>query len=128
MKNLNEFKTLIKKYESITLEILETCKEKIEADFKYKLDGDEIPEVLEKITNYDTKDCALCKAIGLQVAGSIEDCHDCAWVKLTNNICYRGVNCETYDNIGLSTSIEDLKKAVGKRAKYMKEVLKQNNL
>lgn len=124
MKNLKEFKALIKKYESITLQDLEKSKKGIERDFD--LDGElgQISDTIAKITKFGSRNCTLCKAIGMDSIGTVAVCQACTWVKSTDNICYSGVNSDTYQHILHATSLHELKEAIEKRAKYMKKVLK----
>lgn len=130
MRNLKEFKELILKYESITLGDLEKSKKQMELrpESDYELNKEEIPEILENITNFGTKFCTLCIGIGMDSVSDIYNCQECTWVKLTNYTCFGGSNKETYTSIDYSTSVLDLKESINKRAKYMRKVLKEKNI
>jgi hypothetical protein len=111
MKNINAFKKLIKRYETITL--------------------DEIKEAnmnLVKLTGFSsTRDCILCREacniLGCDIANTY--CHYCIWAFNTNPYldCLYGVNNKTYYAIEYALDPESLLTAYHARAAHMRERL-----
>lgn len=120
MKNLKEFKALIKRYESITLKEIESISLGSSKNIYFK----RAIRVAEALTGFGDKNkCSLCIAIA-------EDCTICVWA---SGIFYkRGYrlpcadknNAVTFDNFWNAKTNEDLLKAFKARAKRMKAVLK----
>jgi len=124
MKNLKEFKELIKNYRSITME--ELIQEKLNLPNRYSAEDLEDEEdypalIISNLTGYgSTGTCSLC---------FVKDhynfdfpCKDCVWFdsEFTMNPC---INHNTFLNIDEAKSLEDLFKAVKARADYMEEWL-----
>jgi len=107
MKNLAEFKQLIERYETITLEeITETwAKEK--------------GETANKLTGFGSIcTCSLC-----DIRKNFFLCDDCVWGYDTGIKCSGGVNALTYGAIYFAKSPEKLLQAFRMRAKRMRERL-----
>jgi len=118
MKNLPEFKALIDRYESVTIE-------EIEEGFGYDNDGAFTANLL---TGFDSQStCTLCKAVPKNLRGCVL-CKYCTWEATTGNKCYQGGNTETYCEIEESQSPEDLLTAFRARAAYMRQVLKDGGI
>ena len=107
-KNLKEFKALIKRYESITLE--EIKEEQKKHDYFI---GDTIAN---KLTGYGEEEtCTLCKNIDM-----FDDCKGCIYTDVTNAVCGTGINKKTYDRIYGADTPRKLLNAFRARAKHMK--------
>jgi hypothetical protein len=104
-KNIKEFKELILRYESITLD-------EIEEKFT---DGFIDVKSLTGFGNPNT--CSLCIPIKMQ-------CLDCIYNK-TGSVCRKGINSKTYRSIALSDHPLQLKEAYIERAKHMRKILKE---
>jgi len=114
--NEKEFKALIKKYESLTEDML--LDESREDDSMYNL--------LSRTTGFGSqRTCTLCKAIS-KINGDL--CSDCVYGTMSSKrlmiICDDGANEETYSAIQNSDNLTDLLIAIKARAKHMKEVWK----
>ena len=120
MKNLPEFKALIERYESITL--------------------DDIPTPLERYTTANRltgfgskKSCSLCKPL-LEFSESIisvTDCDNCVYGEgydYNVNYCVENENAKTHDKIVYAKTPEQLLKAFKLRAKHMRKILKTKGL
>ena len=113
--NVQAFKALIRRYESITLE---------EIKQNWEGDGDDTMRVL---TGFGHKiKCTLCQAAGyIQFIGNIPDCTKCLYTLVQSAAhlyeCMRG--SETYQNIEKASTPEELLKAVRQRAQYMRKIL-----
>jgi hypothetical protein len=90
MKNLKEFKALIERYESITLE-------EIEENWVKKTYWDASGELTAmKLTGFgDGETCSLCKAVGYYKNGTAK-CEKCVYVEITGCECEDGRNEKTY--------------------------------
>lgn len=120
MKNLKEFKELIERYESITIE-------EIEATGDFVIDDAFIRGLLKqstinKLTGFGTKkSCKLCSAI------ENDFCEGCVYDIGKNNL---GVSCtidqfeESFNLIRDAENAEELLLAIKKRAIVMREHLK----
>jgi hypothetical protein len=125
-KNIKEFKVLILKYETITLEKIK------------ELQG--LTNWAEVLTGFGSKNtCTLCKGVPRTIYDSSEpDCRYCVWYKInpTNTGC-NGINgdynsyktymyitymCITYEAIDDAKTPEDLLNAYRNRAAYMRTV------
>ena len=125
-KNLKEFKALIKRYESITLEEIK------EADVSLPNTTDVIRIVLfqvsgvykqkaNKLTGFgDNSTCTLCILPNL---GS-SDCDGCVYLDMTEDKCNKGINLKTYIRICEANSPTKLRNAFRARAKHMQTLLK----
>ena len=112
MENLKEFKALIKKYESITIEEI----------YKAKDPNDDMFDRAKKITGFGSfSSCTLCQALGDVVR---DGCDGCVWVVKAENTCGQGENVFTYDDIAEAENPAELLAAFKERAKYMKPILK----
>ncbi len=99
--NINAFKKLIQRYETITLE-------EIKDAFKTRRPG-----IAKFLTGYGhAETCSLCKAARM-------DCDNCVYVNY-NSYCNSHV---TYFNIYHSRTPEGLLNAYRTRAKYMRKIL-----
>ena len=99
-KNLKEFKALIKRYESITLE-------------EIKKAGN-IHFAPDKLTGFGTSDtCTLCKI----------ECFECVYHVNTENHCNDGINQKTYREIVYADTPTKLLNAFRARAKHMKTLI-----
>jgi hypothetical protein len=113
MENLKEFKELILRYESITVEEIEN----------HVSDG----FVINSITGFGTHNsCTLCKPIKV-------NCYKCVYCKAFDsevmddkllNYCCRGDAESTYDAIIEAEKPQELKVAFKARANYMRSILK----
>jgi hypothetical protein len=73
--------------------------------------------------------CTLCKEYGIfRDEAIIIECDNCPWMKLTNTMCGAGINAESYHKILDENTHRKLLNAFRNRAKYMREVLKLNNV
>lgn len=126
MKNLNEFKQLILRYEALTIEEIKRKK-------RYLKDYEPLPY---KLTGFGKKSsCTLCQAIGWK-PGQTLDCTQCIYYKIhpqihdiTNNYpCCEGANKDTYNAIELAEDINLLLTAYKNRAEYMRTILTSLNI
>lgn len=120
-QNEKEFKALIKRYESITLEQLK--EEDRESDIYYK-------EILTRITGFgNTTKCTLCNATRKSNPNHRKDCTKCVYGfsegKDAWNDCIEKDNAPTYNKISDAKFLEDLLLSIHARAKHMREVYKQ---
>jgi len=114
MKNLKEFKALIERYRSITIEEVEEAwgesTKNVSSDFIAF-------DTANSITGYGSlTKCSLCSVI-------YAICPDCVYGHITNN---NDVPCTyhiTYDAIKLSKSPTELLQAFRNRADYMENLL-----
>ncbi len=103
--NIEAFKQLIERYESITIA------ECIKA-FATTKDGG---KAAQRITGYGSSDsCMICINTF---------CYECVWYEQTGKACFDGKNMETYTAIRNSETAEELLKAFRARAAYMRETL-----
>ena len=116
MKNLNEFKALIEKYESITAADINTILNKTALNAGH--------HVMFKLTGFGSLyHCSLCTAIAI-------DCKECVWQSKSPY----GVHCnwdeqhETYKNICKACGVDEILKAIKARTSYMREYLKQKSI
>lgn len=110
-KNLPEFKALIKRYETITLEEIK------EIDNSKLIDG---VYIAEKLTGFGSSEtCTLCHYVNRS-----EDCNECIYVILTSNDCNCGDNEKTYYRIYDADIPLKLRNAFRARAKHMKTLIK----
>jgi len=114
MKNLKEFKALIERYRSITIEEI-TQKASIMKNF----DAEKVAHLL---TGYGySSSCSLCMAAHF-------DCTNCVYSIVNNSDDENHTNCgldETYQNISKAKTPEELLTAFRKRADYMETLLKK---
>lgn len=104
-KNIKEFKQLIERYESITLE-------EIEEKGVY-------PGLL---TGFGTiNNCRLCEKINVYA----DNCKGCVYYEVTNSkyACNVDRTYETYNAISSAENANDLLQAYRNRAKYMRQIL-----
>jgi len=109
-KNVKEFKKLIERYESITLEEIED-----QAELLVEFNA---THIAHKLTGFGySKSCTLCRKVK-------ENCNLCVYAK--DGIGH--FNClddKSYDNIDRATSSEELKKAFKRRAIYLRKTYPQ---
>ena len=108
-KNLKQFKALIERYETITLEEIE----KVHDDFYMYA----TPNTLTGFGNNLT--CSLCSK-----DNKIIDCVNCVYNIRTSKHCNEGVNLKTFAKIVYAETPKSLLKAFRARAKHMKTLLK----
>jgi hypothetical protein len=123
MKNLPEFKALIERYESITLD-------EIESEYLIIFDAFTIAN---KLTGYGEKcTCTLCKPLlGAISEGSITKCQFCVYREgkpYNINYCVELENEKTYYMINNAKTPEYLLKAFKARAKHMRNILKEKGI
>ena len=112
-KNIKEFKELILKYESITLEEIEKHYNKLSREFAH-----------ENLTGFgDAETCTLCISIK-------KDCSICTYsvtprLKKNDFHCMNSINEKTFDMISDATTPQELKAAYKARAKHMRNILKE---
>ena len=108
-KNLKEFKALIKRYESITIEEIK------------KVFNSQSMLIANRLTGYgDEDDCGLCKYINTD---DEYNCEGCVYVIATNCLCSTGKNKKTYKRIGRANTPLKLFNAYRARAKHMKTLI-----
>jgi hypothetical protein len=111
-KNIKEFKALILRYESITIEEIQ------EADCN-----------TTQLTGFGSfARCTLCKGAGINEWHEQNTCYLCVWTRICNEEvgCGGGKNKETYKKIADARDDRDvvaLHLAYKNRAKYMRTVL-----
>ncbi len=111
MKNLKEFKELVKRYETIGLE-------EIERAFILHEQEDFISSVQNSLTGFGkTSTCTLCWVMDDEI-----DCQDCVYSsqRRTYKVC---TIHKTYDAIGEAETPEALLAAYRARAVYMRDLL-----
>lgn len=114
--NEKEFKALIKKYESLTEEmLLDESKE-----------DDSMVDMLNRTTGFGSKrTCTLCNAT--RVENAIY-CNNCIYGIISPSdgkaACLKGTNSETYESIESTDNLTDLLIAIKARAKHMRKVYK----
>ncbi len=108
-KNLKEFKTLKKRYESITLKEM-----KEQSQYHDYMKG--VAEILTGFGNSDT--CSLCTKDGKEI-----DCDDCVYLIETKDFCDGEINYETYEGILNADTPIKLRNAFRARAKHMKTLI-----
>ena len=106
-KNLKEFKALIKRYETITLDEIEECVK------VYYFFNDEIAQAL---TGFGvTETCTLCLAVN-------HKCKYCVFYA-GSDYCMQEENEETYYRIAYAKTPRELLSAFRARAKHMKTLI-----
>jgi len=111
-KNLEEFKALKKRYETITLEEI---KEVIS-----KPDRQNAANELTGFGCYDT--CTLCVK-----DGRIVNCKECVYRTTTGDNCNDGINAKTYNRILFADNPLKLLNAYRARAKHMQTILNKKS-
>ena len=113
MKNIKEFKELIEKYESITLEDIVLAEATVDV-FEYGFD------IAQYLTGYGSKNsCMLCGAIN-------SDCSQCVWGKVEFN--FGCIVHPTFKAIENAEDAKELLQAFKNRAAYMREWLIQKEI
>jgi hypothetical protein len=116
MENLKEFKELILRYESITLEEIQ----KISKIRWIAINGNNIAG--NSLTGFGSKStCTLCVAVNGY-------CDKCIYSSLTGNSFAGCTDDFTYSSIGNADTSEKLLNAFRKRAEYMRNLLIKNNI
>ena len=120
MNNIRQFKNLIKKYESITLEKLTNP----------RLEWMGSKTIMNYLTGFGNTDtCRLCIRAGElsmeRYGNKLGMCIFCVWVIATGDVCYGGNNEKTYEAIKKARNRVKLLEAVKQRAEYMKTVLEE---
>jgi hypothetical protein len=122
MKNLKEFKALIERYETITLEEIDRYFYVVESD---------VSNVSKELTGFGSYfTCSLCLSVIIDKFSKIPkpDCNLCVYVSVEYFGNLGNVNnCTkhpTYSNIKEATDPEELLNAYRERAKYMKTLIK----
>ena len=125
MKNLKEFKELIIRYETITLEEIKTEWKK-RKDLNFGNSSDYIPyETANKLTGFGSSStCTLC----LAVKTDFVRCGDCVYAESYG--CVNDSNEKTYNKIVNTRTPKGLLTAFRKRAEHLrntyKEILNEN--
>lgn len=122
--NYNEFKELIKKYQSITLSDIEDYWNKYNQMFDYE--GSDIMLYITGFSNMS--ECILCVSIekqGYYDSKDINhpDCSKCMYQVITGTPCASGINKKTFENISHAKSPMELLKAIKRRYKHMQRLL-----
>jgi hypothetical protein len=115
MKNLEEFKKLIERYETITIE-------EIRKEWK---NNDEGWETAQNLTGFGgTGTCTLCKAVGIDKNElfSNPNCSECVYEE--DYGCIHGNNEKTYNKIEESKTPKGLLTAFRNRAKHLRKTYK----
>ena len=119
MKNLKEFKELIERYESITIEEIEATGDFVIDDAFIR--GLSKQSTINKLTGFGLKkSCKICSVI------ESDDCKGCVYDIGKNNL---GLSCvldqfkESFDLIRDANNAQELLLAVKQRAKVMREHL-----
>ena len=116
MKNLNEFKALIERYESIT-------EDEIDNEFAL-LWYFSAPDIAERLTGYGTiHTCTLCKAVGFDLDRMKPKCYDCVYGWGNEIDDYSCTLDKTYFAIEFAKDAKELLTAFRERAKYMRTLL-----
>lgn len=125
MNNIKEFKELIEKYSSITLERIEEVWN--EYDESYVHSG----EVMHSLTGFGgVFSCSLCKAVGNKACGSSWNkdpdckCYNCVYITRGTEFEYPPCIDETYEALDYAKSPQELYDAIQARIEFMKETLK----
>ena len=119
MKNLEEFRKLIKRYESITLKEIKKAAVSLAVIFSGWF-GKSKAKALTGFGSGET--CTLCIAVEEYRK---ERCKECCWFHLTKHKCNEGDNWKTYSKICNADDEKKLLKAFKARAKYMRKVLER---
>lgn len=119
MKNLKEFKALIKQYKSITLE-----------DLKAHYEPNKIINSLKSITGFgNLANCTLCKAVSETGFTRDVDCSKCVYGIEEDQdedlFCIKGSHKKSYDTINNARTYTELLSAIKKRADHMKRFFKK---
>lgn len=114
MRNLKQFKALIKKYKSIRLKDI-NC-----------LFGYSSEDIANYLTGFGSKaSCSLCR----DKDGFIIDCIDCVYAKSVRNCkefhCAKNSNAYTYNAIINAGTSKELFRAFRDRAAHMEEILER---
>jgi hypothetical protein len=119
MKNLREFKELIERYETITLDEIKT-EWKIQKDKGWE-DVDYLAyHTANKLTGFGSgSSCTLCKA----VKDEYVRCSDCVYQYSYG--CLNDVNEKSYNKIENTKTARGLFSAFRNRAKHLKETYKE---
>ena len=108
IRNLDAFKALIERYNTITLGELQIIEEENPGLSPY--------DIATKATGFSSKrTCTLCQAVNA-------DCEFCVWGGPNESDeygCWKGKNTETYDAIENAYDLEELLEAYRRRALYM---------
>lgn len=112
--NSKEFKLLYLKYKAITMAELRAAVEQPGVQ-KYMIDtGCELGEAaMGYLTGYATENCILCLKTS-------RGCKDCYWEVRVGTGCR---DHETFTNIGLSKTEEELYEAIQERMRYMRQFI-----
>lgn len=117
MKNLEQFKALIERYETITLEEIQNVFRNIEYSYSWA----------KELTGFGSmQTCTLCLATK-DVSALPVDCKSCVWYftneRHYNCYCTEQYNYETYIAIGEASNPSELLQAYRNRAEYMREII-----
>lgn len=116
MKNLNEFKALIERYESITED--EINKKDVELEYCSAF------EIANELTGYgSTHTCILCTRVGFSRNSYRPNCVDCVYGLSKESDHYGCSLDQTYYAIENAEDTAELLTAFRERAKYMRTLL-----
>jgi len=133
MKNEKEFLDLIVLYKKIDVDWLDEIAQNYEEN---PLDENWGHEVLSDITGFGTRGtCTLCKAVMIKHNDNTEsgqeikirhkkECASCAYVVLTGDDCFSGINQATYEALENAISTDELEEAVDARMVHMETIYK----
>ena len=120
--NLKEFKELIEKYNSITIEDIEQADMFLDDGYDcYDTSG-----IMETLTGFGSvSTCTLCNALDVKHYMGIYPCKGCIWLIQTKTLCTLGENYDSYELIETATTNQELLEAIKYRAEYINEVLNE---
>ncbi len=132
MKNEKEFLDLIDLYKKINIDWLDEIALSYEEE---PLDEGWGHEVLSEITGFGTRgSCTLCKAVRIEHHENEipldtserhrKECKSCAYVVLTGQECFEGINQTTYEALQNAINTDELEDAVNARVKHMENIYK----
>jgi len=132
MKNEKEFLGLIDLYKRIDIDWLEEVAEEQER-YEHQEKEEWVEGIMGEITGFDCRGtCTLCKAVKEPTPEkeSIKDmrlrhdreCSNCAYVIMTGEKCFRGINAKTFEAFKESYDVEELKETCNARAKHMEDI------
>jgi len=126
IKNLKEFKALIKLYESMDEKELDRRIEKFKRSILRKADNmtRNIPLAEMATSMGDITICTLCGPVGINETG----CDHCIYVVRTGDKCFTGDNSFTYNRLHGCTLKKDILELYKARAKHMKALLTKEDM
>ena len=122
IKNLPEFRALIKRYQTITLEEIQSAFDGDGYDYDY--DTSDLEQVKIRLTGFGkTRSCTLCSAISYHTGDS---CGGCVYYhRVPGGGPVKCVGDETYDLINDAETPEELFRAYYVRSIYMETLIEE---